>query len=111
MTNLINVIKATGGKNLIASSHAASVEQHRTPYDVAALLASLGLPKNQGLSTMKENVETVIKSAYHRKFFKGTIKQLPPILVEKLGKHIKKHRLQIKKLSQNQKKSEIVIQK
>lgn len=53
MTNIINLIKATNGKNLVVSSHVNSVYQHRTPYDVAALLATLGLPKNQALATMK----------------------------------------------------------
>lgn len=73
MTNMINLIKATGGKQLIFSSNAESTGTHRTPYDAAALLASLGLPKNQALATMKENAENVIKNSIHRKFFKGTI--------------------------------------
>ena len=46
---------ATQGKNLIVSSHADSIMTHRTPYDAAALMASLSLPKNQALLTMKEN--------------------------------------------------------
>lgn len=53
MTNMINLIKATNGKNIIVSSHVSNLHLHRTPYDVAALLASLGLPKNQALATMK----------------------------------------------------------
>lgn len=53
MTNMINIIKATGGKNLIVSSHASGNGTHRSPYDVAALLISLGLDKNKSLATMK----------------------------------------------------------
>lgn len=53
MTNMINLIKATGGKNLIMSSNASSIFTHRTPYDAAALLLSLGIPKNLGLMTLK----------------------------------------------------------
>jgi RNase P/RNase MRP subunit p30 len=53
MTNIINIIKATNGKNLIISSHASSTLTHRTPYDVAALLISLGLDKNKALASMK----------------------------------------------------------
>lgn len=53
MTNMVNIIKATGGKNLIVSSHAGEASKHRTPYDVAALLVSLGLDKNKALAAMK----------------------------------------------------------
>jgi RNase P/RNase MRP subunit p30 len=53
MTNMINIIKATGGKNLIVSSHANQNGTHRTPYDVAALLISLGLDKNKALLSIK----------------------------------------------------------
>jgi RNase P/RNase MRP subunit p30 len=55
MTNIINIIKATKGKNLIISSHSNSVYKHRTPYDVASLLITLGMNKNQTLTCMKEN--------------------------------------------------------
>lgn len=55
MTNMINVIKATGGKNIILASNASSTHTHRTPYDAAALLVSLGLHKSQALETMKLN--------------------------------------------------------
>jgi RNase P/RNase MRP subunit p30 len=89
---MINIIKATGGKNLIVTSHVNNYKQHRTPFDVAALLSSLGLSKNLVLATMKENAETVLKSAIHRKFFKGTIKDISAIVVKKLGKKIQKHR-------------------
>lgn len=53
MTNIINLIKATGGKNLIISSHADNFKSHRSPYDVAALMSTLGLNKNNALATMK----------------------------------------------------------
>ena len=53
MTNIINLIKATGGKNILVSSHADGYKTHRTPYDVAALLITLGIDKNKALSTMK----------------------------------------------------------
>jgi RNase P/RNase MRP subunit p30 len=53
MTNMINIIKATGGKNLIVSSRANQNGTHRTPYDVAALLISLGLDKNKALLSIK----------------------------------------------------------
>lgn len=97
MTNMINVIKATGGKNIVFSSGARSIFTHRTPYDSAALLASLGLNKNQALATMKENPLNLLKSSLHRKFFKNTVTELPLPVVVKLGKRIKKHK---EKLSQ-----------
>lgn len=53
MTNIINIVKATGGKNLIVSSQASSNSTHRTPCDVASMLISLGLDKGKALSTMK----------------------------------------------------------
>lgn len=53
MTNMINIIKATNGKNLIVSSHVSEGSSHRTPYDVAAMLISLGLDKEKALATMK----------------------------------------------------------
>lgn len=92
MTNMINVVKATNYKNIILTSHADTFRTHRTPYDVAALLSTLGFPKNQALSAMKENCEAVIKAGLHRQFFKGTIKQIPEVVVQKISKKIKKHR-------------------
>lgn len=53
MTNIINIIKATKGKNIIISSHSSSLYRHRTPYDIASLLISLGMNKNQILACMK----------------------------------------------------------
>ena len=99
MTNIINLIKATNGKNIIVSSNAATSFTLRTPYDVAALMATLGLPKNEALKTMGENVENMIKCGCHRKFFKSTISELTPCLVEKLGKRIQKHRQRVKELA------------
>jgi RNase P/RNase MRP subunit p30 len=46
MTNMINIIKATKGKNIIISSHSSSLYRHRTPYDVSSLLITLGMNKN-----------------------------------------------------------------
>ena len=100
MTNMINIIKATNGKNIIVTSHADNLYHHRTPYDVAALMASLGLNKNQALEAMKGNAEELIRSSVHRKFFKGTIKELPDVVVGKINKKIKKHRDNIKKLKE-----------
>jgi RNase P/RNase MRP subunit p30 len=54
---MINIIKATGGKNLIVSSHANQSGTHRTPYDVAAMLISLGLDKNKALETINQNCQ------------------------------------------------------
>ena len=53
MTNIINIIKATKGKNIIISSHASSIYRHRTPYDIASLLITLGMNKNEILACMK----------------------------------------------------------
>jgi RNase P/RNase MRP subunit p30 len=92
MTNMINTIKATNAKNIIVTSHANGFKTHRTPYDVAALMTTLGLNKNLALAAMKENAEIVIKGALHRQFFKGTIKEIPEIVVKKIGKKIQKHR-------------------
>jgi RNase P/RNase MRP subunit p30 len=55
MTNIVNIIKATGGKNLILSSHVDNFVNHRSPFDISSLLISLGLNKTQALSTMKQN--------------------------------------------------------
>ena len=52
MTNMVNIIKATGGKNLIISSHVGDHSLYRTPFDVAALMISLGLDKNKALQCM-----------------------------------------------------------
>ena len=92
MTNMVNIIKATGGKNLIISSHAGQSGQSRTPFDVAALMISLGLDKNKALSCMKDAPEELIKNAQHRQFMKGTIRQIPASIGKKIGKRIKKHR-------------------
>lgn len=53
MTNIANIIKATNGKNLVVSSNVFDYAYHRTPYDVASLLISLGLDKNMALASMK----------------------------------------------------------
>lgn len=92
MTNIINIIKATNSKNILVASHASNYTSHRTPYDVAALLATLGLDQGKALATMKENGENVVKNALHRQFFKGTIKEMPSGTVKKMGKKIQKHR-------------------
>ena len=49
MTNMVNIIKATGGKNLVISSHVGDHTIYRTPFDVAALMISLGLDKSKAL--------------------------------------------------------------
>jgi ribonuclease P/MRP protein subunit RPP1 len=74
MTNMLSIFKATKGKNIIISSHSASLYTHRTPYDVASLMISLGMDKNMVLDCMKENAKNVVKSALHRTFFKGSIR-------------------------------------
>lgn len=53
MTNMVNIIKATNGKNIIVSSHSSQNGTHRSPYEVAAMLVSLGLDKNKALACMK----------------------------------------------------------
>lgn len=100
MTNMINIIKATGGKNLITSSHASDSSIHRTPYDVAALLMSLGIDKNKALATMKENCMEVIRSGQHRLYLKGAIQEIPVSMGVKLNKRIQKHRDSLKKVQQ-----------
>jgi hypothetical protein len=50
------------------------------------------LGKNVALATMKQNAEKILKLAIHRKFFKGTIRELPLPVVKKLNKKIQKHR-------------------
>jgi ribonuclease P/MRP protein subunit RPP1 len=106
MTNMINLIKATNGKNIIVSSSAENLTQHRTPYDVACLLASLGMDKNKALGTMKENAENVMKSALHRKFFKSAIQEIPPQVVDRLSRRIKKHKSTLKSLLEKKKEPE-----
>lgn len=41
-----------------------------------------------------------MKAALHRQFFKGTIKQIPEVMVKKIGKKIKKHSEKIKQLQE-----------
>lgn len=45
LTNCINLIRATKGKNLIVSSGVASHIYHRSPVDVCSLLVTLGLKR------------------------------------------------------------------
>ena len=102
MTNMINIFKATKGKNLIISSHSSSFYRHRTPYDVDSLMITLGMNKNQVLACMKGNAENVIKASIHRAFFKGSVKEITLEDVKKLGKKITKHRDNFNKLRQKQ---------
>jgi RNase P/RNase MRP subunit p30 len=53
MTNIINIFRATKGKNLIISSHVDNIINHRSPYDIASLMISLGMDKNKVLECMK----------------------------------------------------------
>ena len=76
MTNIVNIIKATNGKNLVVSSSSWNYAHHRTPYDVCSMLISLGLKKNVALASMKENCEKVLQNSKHRKFFKGSIQEV-----------------------------------
>ena len=96
MTNIVNIIKATNGKNLIISSHCSDHSTHRTPFDIAALMISLGMNKNAVLACMKDNANEVVRSSQHRKFCKGAIQQIPTEIGLKLGKRIMKHRLRLK---------------
>ena len=111
MTNIANIIKATNGKNLIISSHCYDHSTHRTPFDVCALMVSLGMDKNSVLACMKENANQVIRSAQHRKFLKGSIQEIPPQIGIKLGKRILKHRLGLKeaqkKIKQKQEENQM----
>ena len=100
MTNIVNLIKATNGNNLIVSSHCSEHSSHRTPFDIAALLVSLGMHNNAVLAAMNQNVHQVIRNAQHRAFTKGAIQELPPQVGLKLGKRIQKHRLKLKELHQ-----------
>ena len=49
-------------------------------------------------NSMKENAVELIKLAYHRKFFKSSIKAVPEVVVRKLNKRIQKHREDLKRL-------------
>jgi RNase P/RNase MRP subunit p30 len=98
MTNMVNIIKATGGKNLVVSSRATDGSTHRTPFDAAALLVSLGLDKSKALGTMTENCQKVIANGQHRLYLKGAIQEIPRPLATKLSKRIEKHRESIKKI-------------
>ena len=74
MTNIVNLIKATNGKNIIVSSHCNEYSQHRSPYDVVSLLITLGMTKEQAFCAIKTAPLEVLKSSAHRKYFKGIIK-------------------------------------
>lgn len=98
MTNIVNLIKATNGKNLVISSSASDFAYHRTPYDVASMMICLGLNKNLALACMKENCAKVIEGGQHRRFFKGTVQEVEVEKVEKMSKRIKKHHERIRNL-------------
>ena len=98
MTNISNIIKATNGKNVIVSSGVSEYGLHRTPYDVASLLISLGMNKNNALTCMKENCLRVIQNGQHRRFFKGTVQEIPVEKVEKISKRITKHKNRLKEI-------------
>lgn len=89
---------------MIVSSQASQAGTHRTPYDIAAMLISLGLDKGKALATMKENCMEVIRNGQHRKFLKGAIQEIPATVGVKLNKKIRKHRERLGKIRAEMKK-------
>lgn len=73
LTNSINIIKATKGKNLIVTSDAASHIFHRGAVDICSLLTTLGLSRDQALNCIREAPDKCVRSARNRKLYKGVI--------------------------------------
>ena len=53
LTNAINIIKATKGKNLIVSRECLNYIYHRSGYDLVSLLITLGLKKDEAIKCLR----------------------------------------------------------
>ena len=73
LTNCINLIKATKGKNLIVSSDTSNFLYHRSGYDICSLLTSLGLKKDEAHRCVTDNPKKCVAAAKFRKSYKGTV--------------------------------------
>jgi ribonuclease P/MRP protein subunit RPP1 len=73
LTNCINIIKATKGKNLILTSNVNSHIYHRAPSDICSLLVTLGLSRDKAYACVNTTPEQCIRSARNRKAFKGVV--------------------------------------
>jgi ribonuclease P/MRP protein subunit RPP1 len=52
LTNCINLIKATKGKNLLVSSGLSSHIYHRSPVDICSLLLTLGMKRERAIKCL-----------------------------------------------------------
>lgn len=73
LTNCMNIIKATKGKNLIVSSEVSSSLYHRSGYDICSLLVSLGLKKEEAYRCVTENPKKCVAGSRFRRSYKGSI--------------------------------------
>lgn len=73
LTNCINIIKATKGKNLIVTSDVSSQIFHRSAIDLCSLLVTLGMSRDKALMCIRDTPDKCVKSARNRKTFKGII--------------------------------------
>lgn len=98
MTNIINIIKATNGKNIVVSSRADGPAMHRSVYDVGAVMLCLGMGRAGVLEAMRGNCEGVVRSGQHRMFMKGAVKEISSSVGVKLNRRIRKHRDGLRKI-------------
>ena len=73
LTNCINIIKATKGKNLVVSSDVSNTLYHRSGYDICSLLVTLGLKKDEAYRCVTENPKKCVATGKYRKSYKGAI--------------------------------------
>ncbi|KAJ4833885.1 hypothetical protein Tsubulata_047730 [Turnera subulata] len=72
------LLDMTGGKNLIISSAAPSVNEFRGPYDVANLLSLFGLSMERAKAAISKNCRNLITNVMRKKhFYKETIRIEP----------------------------------
>ena len=83
LTNCINLIKATKGKNLIVSSDVSAAIFHRTPTDICSVLVSLGLPRDKALECVGKYPLMCIQQSKNRRIYKGIITLMTPEEVQK----------------------------
>lgn len=103
MTNCLNIIKATKGKNLIVSSDVSTTLYHRSGYDICSLLISLGLNKDQAYQCLTDNPKRCVAVGRFKKSYKGTIEVINE---DEIGKFRNKQLEKIEKFNRMAKESE-----
>lgn len=112
LSNCLEIIKATKGKNLIISSQAYNFIYHRSPFDLVAIFSVLGLSQDKTIAALQKNAIACLQRSKQRKLFKGTITEAKKSDIDQFRQKEEKFLAQLsKKIKSNKEWSQNIKQK